>query len=526
MTIATLLFALIALPAGADRPGEPIMLDFTAVWCGPCRSMKPAVETLVEKGYPIKAVDLDQHRDLADRYGVTGVPTFIVVDPDGRELARTSGAQPAINLANMYREAKSKYLAGRTPADTAEDDADSDSGSETESDSVSGPDPKAKARSAPAPAPEEKRAKPNPDPWETVVRIKVHARGSIGFGSGTIIHSTPQETLILTCAHIFKMDGRPPVHPSKFPLKITVDLFDGQLTGTRPSQVHYANETFEGQAVDYDTDRDVGLIRIRPGRRLPYAKVVPPHWSPKEGFGMITVGCSEGHDASAWRTTIVNPDMKGLQGHSTYEAIECMIAPKEGRSGGGLFTSDGYVAGVCDFAEPRGNHGLYAHPSSIYKILDRNQLTALYDPAKSSDRLLADRGGAAKPGRTEPPLRVRTQSPEVMLPPPEMLGIRPPRVKPAAEVVDGSDAASSRKPSWRPHTIPTGQKLDPSLDPNRFGADSSRPRTSEPETAPAADEPAAPAESAPAPTAPSRSSAGKWQKVRTPLPEFNAPAAN
>jgi thiol-disulfide isomerase/thioredoxin len=508
MTYATLLIALIALPAGTERSGDPIMLDFTATWCGPCRSMKPAVETLVEKGYPIKPVDIDRSPDLAERYQVTGVPTFVVVDPDGRELGRTSGAQPAINLANLYREAKTKFLASakEPAADKAgaskidQDDSHDDADEKT---------------------PEQKPTKPNPDPWETVVRVKVHGHGSIGFGSGTLISSTPKESLVLTCAHIFKMDGRQQAPPSRFPLRITVDLFDGHLTGTRPSQVHYANETFQGEAVDYDFDRDIGLIRIRPGRRLAYAKVVPPWWNPKAGFGMVTVGCSEGHDASAWRTTIVNPSMKGLQGHAAYEAIECLIAPKEGRSGGGLFTSDGYVAGVCDFAEPRGNHGLYATPTSIYKILDRNRLAMLYDPSKVPDRLLADRGGADKPAR------LRLQSPEVMLPPPELLGIKPPR--PAlADNGEASPPAGTRRQSW--HTIPTGQKLDKSLDPDRF--DTGRPETApaEPEKPsdpdPAADPAPAPAPApaaAPAPPPmPTRTVPGKWHKVSSPLPALGA----
>ena len=504
MTFATLLFALIALPAGADRSGEPIMLDFTSVSCGPCRSMKPAIEMLVDKGYPIKPVDIGRSPDLAERYQVSAVPTFVVIDPDGHELARTSGAQPALNLANLYREAKSKYLAAHEPA-PADDAADSASKSGEKS-----------------PEPEPKPTKTNPDPWETVVRVKVHGHGSIGFGSGTIIASNAEESLILTCAHVFHIDGRQQVPPARFPLRITVDLFDGRLTGSRPSQVHYANETFEGKAVDYDFDRDVGLIRIRPGRRLAYAKVVPPHWSPKAGFGMVTVGCSEGHDASAWRTTILNPTMKGLQGHPSYEAIECMRAPLEGRSGGGLFTDNGYVAGVCDFAEPRGNVGLYATPASIYKILDRNRLASLYDPSKAPDRLLADRGTADTPARSEPiKQRMQSPDPDVSLPPPEMLGIKPPKVAlvsaPGADVDDGPHSGAARRQSWHssgsPRTIPTGQKLAPSLDPDRFDTGGPEKAAVEPET-PATPEPAAEPAPAPAPV-PTRTAPGKWHKVVT-----------
>ena len=94
MTIATLLIALFAVPTNADGAREPIMLDFTAAWCGPCRQMRPVVDELVQKGYPIKAVDVDRSPDLAERYRVTGVPAFIVIDPStGRELGRTEGAR-------------------------------------------------------------------------------------------------------------------------------------------------------------------------------------------------------------------------------------------------------------------------------------------------------------------------------------------------------------------------------------------------------------------------------------------------
>ena len=164
---------------------------------------------------------------------------------------------------------------------------------------------------------------------------------------------------------------------------------------------------------------------------------------------MITVGCSEGHDATAWNTVIANPGMKGLNGNGAYEAIECMVAPKQGRSGGGLFTSDGYVAGVCDFAEPRGDHGLYAAPTSIYTILDRNDLMALYSPARTGkpETLLAKNRPTPK-RKASDKLYARAQSPRpddpgsVTLPPPGMLGIKPP-------VVAFDNAPKAVKSGWR-----------------------------------------------------------------------------
>ena len=88
-----------------------------------------------------------------------------------------------------------------------------------------------------------------------------------------------------------------------------------------------------------------------------------------------------------------------------------MTAPKQGRSGGGLFTTDGYVAGVCNFAEPRGDHGLYATPRSIYSLLDRNNLMALYAPVPArggSGDLARQPRSFAGPGRFADHHRPRT----------------------------------------------------------------------------------------------------------------------
>ncbi len=372
MTIAALLLALIATPS-AEATGEPTLLDFHASWCGPCRQMRSAVEQLIQKGYQVKSIDIDHSPELAERYRVTQVPTFIVVDPSGKPLARTLGPQPAARLAKLYLSIKSRINAPAPTRTQAISDEDS-TGPEEAADDGAGTDER------PEPAPS------NPKPWETVVRIKVHGEGSIGFGSGTIIQSTPEESIILTCAHIFKLEGRQQVRPEQFPRKITIDLFDGKLVGQQPAMVHYSNESYEGEAIDYDFDRDVGLIRIKPGRRLAASRVVPASWTPKERMAMLTVGCTEGHDATAWNTMIINPSMRGLVGNAVYEAIACVNAPKQGRSGGGLFTTDGYVAGVCDFAEPRGNHGLYASPRSIHALLDRNNLMALLLPRRRAGR--------------------------------------------------------------------------------------------------------------------------------------------
>ncbi|MGZ3317949.1 MAG: thioredoxin family protein, partial [Isosphaeraceae bacterium] len=207
MTIASLLIALITAIPSSAATSEPVLLDFHAEWCGPCRQMRPAVAQLSRKGYPIKSIDVDQAPDLKEKYGVDAVPTFIVVDPHGRELGRTSGSQPAAQLARFYLDAKAKAQPpanSRAHADgAADDDAD---GAADEADSDRDAATKTRSRADQNAGPErddEKPAEPefqNPKPWEAVVRIRVLAQGSIGFGSGTVIHSSEKETLILTCA--------------------------------------------------------------------------------------------------------------------------------------------------------------------------------------------------------------------------------------------------------------------------------------------------------------------------------------
>lgn len=313
------------------------------------------------------------------------------------------------------------------------------------------------------------RAEPtfsNPKPWESVVRIQVIGERTKGFGSGTVIYSTPEESLVLTCAHIFKLDGRkqtPP--PSKFPRRIVIDLFDGRLEGTDPARVHYA-ESVEGKAVDYDFTLDVGLIRMKPGRQLPASRVVPASWDLQSRMKVVAVGCPEGHDATVWHTRVRRPRILNfLSGNPNYEAIECDVAPKEGRSGGGLYTMDGYVVGVCNFAEPQGNHGLYATPRSIYRILDKNDLASLYAPIRGdSGTVLADRRTPGQPLRNGPGSVVRSQTPDsdepvahradrddgdLMVPAPSLMGIADPittrtQRKPVAA------SGTTRRASWQP----------------------------------------------------------------------------
>ena len=76
--------------------GKLMMVDFWAVWCGPCRMLAPMVDDLAEKyagKVVVGKVNVDKEQELAIRYGVMSIPTVIFFK-DGKEIARKVGVQP------------------------------------------------------------------------------------------------------------------------------------------------------------------------------------------------------------------------------------------------------------------------------------------------------------------------------------------------------------------------------------------------------------------------------------------------
>lgn len=85
---------------------KPVLVDFYAEWCGPCKIMKPRLLDVAERmGEKAKVVeiDVDREKELAERYRIQSVPTFIIFK-NGEQLWRQSGAISTIALIQLLTD--------------------------------------------------------------------------------------------------------------------------------------------------------------------------------------------------------------------------------------------------------------------------------------------------------------------------------------------------------------------------------------------------------------------------------------
>lgn len=70
----------------------PVLVDFWAEWCMPCKMQGPAIDKLAAEGYPVGKVNVDEEGSLAGAYGVMSIPTLIIFK-GGKEVDRMVGLQ-------------------------------------------------------------------------------------------------------------------------------------------------------------------------------------------------------------------------------------------------------------------------------------------------------------------------------------------------------------------------------------------------------------------------------------------------
>jgi thiol-disulfide isomerase/thioredoxin len=397
MTAVMGLMALCASPASANpaavAAGDVVLLNFSASWCGPCRQMAPLVGEITAAGWVVRHVDVDHEGDLVRRFGVTGVPCYVLL-VKGQEVGRLNGATTRGELETLL--AKSRQPLGLAPL-AAPPAATSlagipvpvtPAGAPLSTEPMAAPQttgaaivtavPPAATRqpdrpTAPrlqqlvAPSGADQRATaggPQLDPAQraalerrlmaSTARLLVEDSQGVSRGTGTVIDCRQGEALILTCGHIFR--------DSQGKGRVEVDLFgpDG------PRGV-------AGQVVSWDLKRDLALVSIFTDRQIEPVRVGGADHITQPGASVVTVGCDGGDDP-----TIHHSRVTAVDKYLGPANVQVAGQPVQGRSGGGLFALDGTLIGVCNAADPADNEGLFAALPTIHEQLDEAGLAFVY----------------------------------------------------------------------------------------------------------------------------------------------------
>ncbi len=382
---------------GQSSSNDTHLYFFTSQGCAPCEMVKPALAELDSAGYPVTTVDIRQRPDWADHFGVDRTPTVIMVR-DRKIIGRHAGVIGYRDLLQWFSSA------GYVPQPNANRiGPDQNNGNSTDSSAFnstgtkvvinetrpsnldtpqsSSTQPNAARRSLPQPNSKATLDSPKSPTTFTsstmhhgtstpansfeqtalaaTVKIKVEDETGISYATGTVIHTHENESLVVTCGHVFR---------------------DSQGAGEISGEYGFSSQSTsvaQGELIFYDADaRDIALLVLKTnGDSLPTVKVASKRATIEKGTDAFSIGCDHGQPPTIRHTRIKN--RASYDGAIKYDIYG---RPVDGRSGGGLFTDDGQLIGVCNAAVVDVDEGIYTALDTIHWQLAHAHLDHLFQP--------------------------------------------------------------------------------------------------------------------------------------------------
>ena len=343
LSLATLLAAglftvclLVGEGHGQTASNQAQLYFFTNAACGPCRQVEPELEKLYRAGFRVMKIDTHLHPDWTQRFQIQRTPTVVLV-ANQKIVARHSGYIDAPTIEDWFSS-----LPAKQPPRSNHPRSAAALGPAL-------PSTYLKGTNVPSTTAEQRA-------MQATVRLKVDDEDGSSYATGTVVHYYDGDALVLTCGHVFR---------------------DSRGTGAISAEYGFdsaVRKVAEGELIYYDADaRDVALVAIRTDEVIEPVEIAPVNLRIEKKDDIFTIGCDNGS-----RPTIRHSMIKNQAKYDGVEKYEIYGRPVNGRSGGGLFTKDGRLVGVCNAAVVDVDEGVYVALDTIHWQFKETNLTHLF----------------------------------------------------------------------------------------------------------------------------------------------------
>jgi|GEM_PF-1881932 len=348
---------------------------FTSQGCAPCEVIKPSLVKLHAAGYPVSIVDIRERPNWADHFRVDRTPTVIMVR-DEKIVGRHAGVISHKELLQWYATSgfvpsttKAQPISTKVVINDAMPSASSHSVADLRRDG-DGFQSATMHRGTSTPVNASEKIA-----LAATVKIKVEDAEGISYATGTVIHSHGNESLVVTCGHVFR---------------------ESEGTGSISGEYGFASgnvSVASGDLMFYDAEsKDIALLVLNTnGEPIPAVKIASERTTVDTGDDVFSVGCDHGQTPTIRHTRIKN--RAAYDGSIKYDIYG---RPVDGRSGGGLFNDSGELIGVCNAAVVDYDEGIYTALDTIHWQLEHTNLAHLFQHPLPKSSLVANLDSSPK----------------------------------------------------------------------------------------------------------------------------------